>query len=84
MTKKTFEITASKAISVEAVEINGARGISVRQMYKKKGQEEWQMARQGIILPLDFAVEIAKRISKFASSEGTTFKSLEVGKDKED
>ena len=80
MSKKTFELTDTKAIRVEAIEINGANFISLRQMYRTKGQPEWQHAKQGINLPAGDAERIAKMILKFDTSGSTKFKHLELGK----
>jgi hypothetical protein len=84
MSKKTFELSESKAIRVEAVEVNESRGISIRQLYKRKNDTDWQYGKQGLILPLEEAATIAKLISKFATSEATTFKTLDFGKSKEE
>jgi Transcriptional Coactivator p15 (PC4) len=81
MSKKTFELSETKAIRVEAVEINGANFISLRQLYKtKKAPDEWQYGKQGITLPVEEAARIAKMITKFATDDSTTFKTLELGK----
>jgi len=80
MSKKTFELTDTKAIRIEAVEINGANFISLRQMYKTKKVTEWQHGKQGITIPADEAARIARMISKFASDESTVYKTLDLGR----
>jgi len=81
VSKKTFEITDTKAIRVEAVEVQSRKGISIRQLYKTKKTVDWQYAKQGIILPLEQAEAIAKMVAKFATSDATSFKTLEFNKE---
>lgn len=78
MSKKTFELSDTKAIRVQAIQIGDAQFISLRQLYRKKGQKDWSPARQGISLPLEEAAGIAKFINKFATSDETTFEEVEV------
>jgi hypothetical protein len=87
MSKKTFELTETKAVRVEAVEINGANFISLRQMYRTKNDPTdptWKHGKQGITLPVEEAARIAKMITKFATSEDTTFTQLQLGKNKDE
>jgi hypothetical protein len=84
MSKKTFELTETKAIQVEAIEIKGQRSVSLRQMYKTRNDPNWKHGKQGITLPLEEAARIAKMITKFATSDETTFKEIEVGKKNDD
>lgn len=84
MSKKTFELTDSKAIRVEAVEINGSNMISLRQLYKTKKNPEWSHGRQGITLPVEEAARIAKMITRFATDDSTEFTILDLKRGKDD
>lgn len=80
MSKKTIEINDTKAIRVQAVEIRGQHYVSLRQLYRKKGQKEWLPAKQGISIPLDSAEAVAKFIKKYATDESTSWDQIEVGR----
>jgi hypothetical protein len=80
MSRKTIEISDTKAIRVEAVEIKGEKYVSIRQMYRRKGETEWNHAKQGINIPLDGAAGVLKYATKFATSDSTTFSKVEIGK----
>ena len=79
MSRKTIEITDTKAIRVEAVQIRGEFYISLRQMYRKKGEKEWKHARQGLNVPLESFGDVAKFATKFATSDDTTWSEVEIG-----
>ena len=76
MTKKTFELTASKAVRVQAVKLSGKEYVSLRQLYKTKKDTDWQFGKQGITIPRENAELIAARIAKFASSDETVFEAI--------
>ena len=84
MSKKTIEITDTKALRVQAAEIRGQKYVTVRQLYRKKGQKEWLPAKQGVSLPLEAAEEVAKFVKKYATSEDTVFDAIEVGRKSEE
>lgn len=83
MAKKTFEITESKAIRVEPVVMSGKPYISIRQMYKKKTDTEWQRGRQGIALDLDKVELILKTIQRYAGLDIEDFTVVEFDKEGE-
>ncbi|QRE00237.1 hypothetical protein [Burkholderia phage BCSR5] len=76
MARKTFEISEGTAIQVQAIEYKGKQRISIRQMYKKKGEKKWSPAKQGITLPKENAKEIAKRILKYADLDDDEFEKV--------
>lgn len=77
---KTIKATDSKAFRVEAVEINGKKQISIRQLYRKKGQEAWQHAKQGVNLDLEgeVAQRVARAVRLYATDEETEFKEIKI------
>jgi hypothetical protein len=77
---RLIKASDSKAFRVEAVEINGNKQISIRQMYRKKGQEEWQHAKQGVNLDLEgeVAVRVARAVRLYATDDATEFKEVVI------
>jgi len=77
---KRIKVSDTKAYRIEAIEINGVQGISIRQMYANKAApNEWKPTRSGMFLPLadDLAVRILRTAGKMATSPDTEFTVLE-------
>lgn len=73
---RTIELTPAKAIRISGLTASGQRFIRIQQMYRKKGQEEWQFGYQGISLPLDDAEGldgIKKALKFYISSDKAKF-----------
>lgn len=77
---KTIEVSDNKAFRIEAVKINGQQMISIRQMYKRKTDKDWQHAKQGVTLPLEVAATVSKWVTKYATSDETVFKEIEISR----
>ena len=71
---KTIEITATKAIRVEGIIVKGAKMVNLRQMYKRKTDEEWQYGRSTISIDVDSIKAVRKALRLCA--EGDKFKKL--------
>lgn len=71
--RKTIELSAGSAIRVEPVKVNGTCFVSIRRMYKKKGDKEWSHTRKGLTVPLDSIPEVLKAIKRMASAEESEF-----------
>jgi hypothetical protein len=77
---KLLKLSETKAIRMEGVEINGAKSVSIRQMYQtKKSEGKWMPARNGINIPIENAEKIAKYLKQIA--EGDDFKEVQMNKD---
>lgn len=61
MPKKTIEVSDTKAYQVQAIKYKGESLVSVRRLYRKKGDKGWSPAKQGVT----FAPEEAERVAKF-------------------
>lgn len=77
---KLVKISDSNAYRIEAIELNGEQYISVRQMYKRKGDTKFNPGRNGVTLPLEQAARIAKHITGLAESDETEFVKIEPAK----
>jgi len=65
---------------MEGVEINGAKSVSIRQMYQtKKSEGKWMPARNGINIPIENAEKIAKYLKAIA--EGDDFKVINMDRE---
>ena len=77
---KLIKLSETKAIRMEGVEINGAKSVSIRQMYQtKKSEGKWMPARNGISIPIENAEKIAKYLKVIAA--GDDFKVIEMNKE---
>lgn len=74
---KLVKVSATKAYRIEAIEIGDAQMISVRQMYATKKDPKLKPGRQGITIPLEQAVRVAKWIKQLATDPNTEFTILE-------
>ena len=60
----------NSSISIERVKLkSGKHCISLRQWYKKKGDENWNPGRQGILIPVDVETRTRKAIRLCAEDE---------------
>ena len=76
---KRIVLGPTKAVRMEGVEINGAKFVSIRQLYCTKKDPEWKHARQGINIPIENAEKISKYLKAIA--EGDDFKEIELNKE---
>lgn len=85
MTAKTIKVSKTKAFRIEAVEINGQKMISIRQMYATAKDPEFKPAKQGVTIPLgedgELAVSVSSVIKRYATSDSTEFKVIEMKRD---
>jgi len=77
---KLVKISDTKAIRIEGVIVRGERYVSLRQMYRKKDQKDWQHAKQGILLDLEKTSKIRRYIKEVV--EADEFVELNFDKDK--
>jgi len=77
---KLVKISDTKAIRIEGVIVRGERYVSLRQMYRKKDQKEWQHAKQGIMLDIEKISKIRRYIKEVV--EADEFVELNFDKDK--
>lgn len=77
---KLVKISDTKAIRIEGVIVRGERYVSLRQMYRKKDQKDWQHAKQGILLDLEKIGKIRRYIKEVV--EADEFVELNFDKDK--
>jgi hypothetical protein len=78
---KTIEITPSKAIRIEGINVEGKLMIHLRQMYKRKGDTDWKPGRNGLSIERDQADLVAAAILGQASKSESKFKVITRGKD---
>lgn len=71
---KTIEITPSKAIRVEGINVEGKLMVSLRQMYKRKKDTDWQYGRNGLSVEVESAELLAKAITTMAGRDASRFK----------
>jgi hypothetical protein len=85
MTKKIIELTPSAAIQIEAIKMaDGNKYLSLRKMFKRKKDTEWQVGHQGMTLPWDESEEILKKALKLIFDPETKFRKLEAKEKKEE
>lgn len=72
------ELSVTKAYSIESIEIREQRLVSIRQMYRSKGDPEWKPARQGITIPVEIAEEMARKIRVVARRDPKRFKKIDL------
>lgn len=78
---KTIEITPSKAVRVEGINVEGRLMVSLRQMYKRKGDEDWRPGRNGLSVEIENADILCAAIKSQASKDPAKFKVITRSKD---
>ncbi len=75
-----IKISDTKAIQVTGIDYKGQKLVSLRQMYRKKGQKEWLPGKQGLTIDPDFAVKVRKAIKSIVDEDVYE----KVGQDKDE
>lgn len=78
---KTIEITPSKAVRVEGINVEGKLMVSIRQMYKRKGDTDWRPGRNGLSIEVGHADLVAKALTVQAGRPEERFKVITRRKD---
>lgn len=76
--KKTIQVTEGTAIQLATIALDGSQFISVRRMYRKKGQETWMPSRAGLTIPVEAAEQVGAYLKKMADADTSEFKELNV------
>jgi hypothetical protein len=79
---RIIELTDSKAFRIAGMTAGGEKYVRIQQMYKKKGQEEWQFGYQGVSLPKEQLDDFLKALKFYATSEKAKFPVVEDRKTK--
>ena len=74
--RKTIQLTEGSAIRVEPIKIKDAKYVSIRKMYKKKTDTEWNYARGGVSLPVEIAEQVLSAAKRMASAADSKFKEV--------
>lgn len=71
-----IELTATKALSIESIKIGDTNYVSLRQMWKKKGEEEWKPGRQGLTIAQSDVKKVVKKIKVVGERDDKRFKTI--------
>ena len=77
----TIEVTDNKAFRITGILIKGKQYISIRQMYKKKGDKKWQHGKNGVNVELELSKEVRLAIKKISEQDESKFEEISFGKD---
>ena len=64
-----IEVGKSKAYSVQGIEVNGVKMISLRQMYKKRNDPNGMPGKQGITIPVDLLLSVVKEARSIVEND---------------
>ena len=78
---KIFKVSDKKAYQIEAIEIDGQKLISVRQMYKTEREpDEWKVGYKGITFEARGVKKLAQYMVALADNPETEFTHVEIEK----
>lgn len=59
-----IKLTEGTAVKVSGFKTGDTKYVSIRKMYRKKGDTEWKHAKDGISIPVDAAKKLRVAIKK--------------------
>lgn len=74
---KLIKLSPTKAYQLEAIDMEGNKCVSIRQMYAKKSEpDNWLPGRSGLSLPWEYAMEILKSAAEVRKDPHVKFKKI--------
>lgn len=71
-----IELTATKALSIESIKIGDTNYVSLRQMWRKKGEYDWRPGRQGLTIAQSDVKKVVKKIKVVGERDDNRFKTI--------
>jgi hypothetical protein len=81
---KIVKVSETKAYKIEAIEIEGKKMISIRQLYQTKKDPNWKAGRNGITIPYDeegaIPLKVIRVIKKMVEDPDLEFTKIKMEK----